>query len=262
MVNATYFTYDGIDSCTFDLYIRQFDASSIEENTVLTKDVQTVKSPKLNHWFLTGATLGEAPTMEFSIISQTPLTTDTIRIVNRWLTSPSTFKELTFHYADSLENVFTFYGIFTSVSTAYVHGNCVGFNLVFQPDSPYARGASTVVEASCIANTQKIVPILNDSDMMEDYCYPKVTFGSTGIIIINQTDNLRNFEFSGLPASSTTVVDNELKTITNTSSSLPLQKFTSRKWLRLLPGMNVLKITTTTNTTVKIECPFYVLIKH
>lgn len=263
MVNATSFTYEGIDSKSMDLYIRQFDASTVEENVIFTRDVQTIKAPALRRWFSTSADLGEPPTLEFSIISQLPLTSDAIRYVMRWLSGSTQFKRIEFHTQESIGDTFYIYGIFSSVSCIYVNGRCVGFNLTCVTDSPYARGIPTIVKASCTANTQKTVVVRNNSDIINDYVYPKITFGGTGITVINTTDSAtRAFTFAGLSSGGLVTVDNEIKQITSSVDALPLQKFTSKKWLRLLPGTNVLSITTTTTTNVTIECPCYVLFKH
>ena len=80
-------------------------------------------------------------------------------------------------------------------------------------------------------------------------------YGGDDISIQNLSDNNRTFQFKGLPGgrSLTIYVDNKNQVITN-SLDLNLYPYFNMKFMRLVKGDNLLKITG--NAEVKFICEF------
>jgi hypothetical protein len=195
------------------------------------------------------------------MISELPITDVTRREVLAWLTARGAFKKLQIHQPD-LEDYY-YNCVFTDISIIYVNGNCHGFRVTANFDSPYQYGEPSSVTVSGSGNTEQIT-IVNNSDISDDYVYPVVEFSSNSdtngysIKIINETDDdSREFIFSGLDAGEHVVVDNELRHIKSSNNVTRLSNF-NKNWLRLRKGDNVLKVTINGNVTIK--CPTYIMI--
>jgi phage-related protein len=123
-------------------------------------------------------------------------------------------------------------------------------------DTPYARGIPTTVSVGAGVHT---ITLFNKSDIIDGYTYPIVTFTGGSVDIVNTTDDSqRHFTFSGLAPSEIVKVDNEVKYISSNIGGEKLSSFTSKNWLRLRQGANVLTITATGDVT--ITCPHYAMI--
>jgi phage-related protein len=259
MVNATYFTYDGISSAAYGLQIAAFsgsDSDSVEENESFSPSLTTVKAPSLLRFYHGGVIYESAPECEFTVVSSSIITPGNRAAIFRWLVGRNEFKPLVFLESDL--SAFTYYCVFTSVSTIYVNGVCHGFKLTATFDSPFARGKPTVATTQSGTNA---VQVINNSDIMDGYTYPTVSFVGSSISIVNTTDDTgREFAFSGLGDSEQTTVDCEAKTIRSNLGGEKLSNFTSKKWLRLRRGINNLIVTATGDVT--ITCPYYAMIGY
>lgn len=254
MFNATYFTYDGIFSGSYGLQIADFDDNAVKEGEALTLTLALQKASGALRFSHSGIECDTPPTCEFAVIRDSEFSAADRKEIMAWLVGRNDFKELTFTGGDS--DGYTYRCVFTSVSTISVHGRCYGFRLTAQFDSPYARGIATSVTVGSGTHT---ISLVNNSGIMDDYVYPMVEFTGASVDIVNTTDDSsRHFTFSGM--SGTTTVDNETRHIQNSAGSMPLSGFTSKKWLRLRRGTNVLKITSA--GTVKITCPNYAIIGY
>lgn len=255
MFNAKYFTYDNIQSSTYGLVIADFDDSSTAETLAFSPVLNTVKPPQSNRFYHGGISYQEPPTFQFSVISEDVINNTNRREILSWLVGRREFKRLVIHQIDLEEYYYNC--VFTEAQIIYVNGDCHGFRLTATFDSPYGYGVPTQTSIASAGTYTKT--ITNLSDLPDNYVYPIVSFAGTGINIVNTTDdNSRAFTFAGLNASDVTTVDNEAKIITSTITTEPLGKFTSKKWLRLKPGINSLSITC--QGAVTITCPNYVTI--
>lgn len=256
MFNATYFRYDGQWSGTYGLCIADFDDNAVRETEAFSPTLSLQKVPGSLRFFHSGIEYDSAPACEFSVISEQEIPGITRSKIMSWLIGRKEFKPLSF---DSDDNVgFTFYCVFTSVKNIWINGACHGFRLTAQFDSQFARGKPTTV--SVAAGTHQVT-LRNNSDLADKYTYPIVEFTGESLDIVNLTDDTdRHFTFSGLNGVEVITVDNETKLITSTIGGQKLGNFTSKKWLRLRPGNNVLQITTTGQ--VNITCPYYAMIGY
>lgn len=259
MVNATYFTYDGIFSGRYGLQIASFTGlvpESVEENDAFSPNLTVLKVPSLNRFYHGGIEYDSAPQCEFTVVSSDIITAESRSSILSWLIGRNQFKPLVFLNNDL--SAFTYYCVFTGVTTIFVNGECHGFKLTASFDSPFARGTPTVATATSGTHT---ITINNKSDIVDGYTYPKVEFDGGGISIINTTDDPnRAFVFSGLISSEKLTVDCETKIIQSNFGGEKLSNFTSKNWLRLRKGINTLTITSYGDVT--ITCPHYAMIGY
>ena len=258
MVNSTYFTYDGVFSGRYGLQIADFTGwipESVEENEAFSPSLSILKVPSLIRFYHGGLEYDAAPTCEFSVVSESVIPPELRSAILTWLIGRKSFKPLKFHNDDWED--FVYYCVFTASSTIYVNGECHGFRLTASFDSPFARGTPTVATTTSGTHT---ITIENKSDIRDEYTYPKVQF-TGNVSIINTTDSAtRAFTFANIGASETLTVDCETKVITSSVGGEKLTNFTSKKWLRLKPGINSLSVTSSGNVT--ITCPWYVMIGY
>lgn len=268
MLSALYFWYDGVYSGTYGLQILDLNGSNIENSSIGTLNVKTVKASRQKAFVYNGVLLSNPPTHQFQIISQTPLLDTVRREVLAWLLGRGEFKKLIINQPDLADYYFNC--IFSNIDIIYINGSCYGFELTATFDSMYAYGSSKVYEVTG-SGTAQTISVVNDSDIADDYVYPTLTIKTTGnlsstdssgsykaVSIYNTSDDTtREFYFVGLSSGVQYTVDNELKIISPNSNSNLLGNF-SKKWLRLRQGTNTLKITV--NGTVTITVPQYVLI--
>lgn len=255
MFNATYFQYDGQLSGSYGLQIADFNDSFVQETDALSPALSLQKTPSALRFVHSGIDYEAPPTCEFSVLSQTEIDSTMRRKILSWLVGRKQFKPLRFIGGDN--DGYTYYCVFTSAKTIWVGGQCHGFRLTAQLDSQYARGTPTYVEIET-AGTHTVT-IHNKSDIVDGYTYPVVEFTGGSVDIVNITDDPnRSFSFSGIDSDETITVDNEVKHISSSTGEIRLGNFTSKKWLRLRPGMNTLRIVS--SGKVLITCPHYAVI--
>ena len=278
MFSAAYFTYDGIYSGQYGLRIATFDTSAMQETTQTVPTINTIKSANSKRFYLAGVQQKDAPTFQFSLVSELP-----IDIYNRidilsWLDGRASFKPLIIHQNDY--NDLTFNCVFVVNSIRYFKDNCIGFTVTATFDSPYQKLPS-IKKTVTSDGVEQTITIINNSDIKDEYIYPTVTFtakkslgSGEQITIQNVTDDAggtRKFYFKNLLDASdvggiTVNVDNELKKITANKGGHLLQNFcymdgakmSNKNWLRLRKGENILNINI--NGTVTIDCPQYIKI--
>jgi len=255
MVNASYFTYDGVFSGVYGLMIADFNSDTVTETPAFSPTFNTIKPSVQDRFFHNGISYDSPPQYQFSILSDSVIVEKTRREIVRWLLGRDSFKTLVFHQPD-LE-AYAYNCVFTAMDIIYVNGYCHGFRVTATFDSPYQICNPTVLEIVG-DETSKTVEIENCSDILDDYTYPYVEISANAdgaIKIINETDDSeRQFSFTGVKAGETIVVDNEMRYI---KSSLGVEKLStfSKHWLRLKPGTNTLTVTGQANIT--ITCPNY-----
>lgn len=255
MFNAEYFTYDGKPCTEFGLVIADFDDSNVKETDAFSPTLSLLKAPGQVRFFHGKVEYDTEPTCEFSVISEEPLFGGARSVIMSWLVGRNEFKPLVFVGGDDVE--FTYYCIFTGAKTIWVNGQCHGFRLTAELDSPFARGKGTEVQVGAGTHT---VELFNKSDI-DEYVYPIVEFQGSSIDIVNETDDVnRHFAFDGLPSVGVTIVDNELRHIFGEDDGPRLSHFTSKRWLRLRKGKNILRITASGTATIK--CPYYAMIGY
>ena len=282
MFNATYFTYDGVYSGQYGLMIADFDDSAVIETAAFSPSLNTIKPSRLNRFLYNGLTYETPPQHPFSIISQYPIEDVMRRKILSWLVAREGFKVLKIHQTD-LERYY-YRCIFTDIQIIFVNGNCHGFRVTANFDSPYQYGEPV---SSGLINGSANIRLYNYSDIPDNYVYPIVKFDAVEntpitldadntlsawiesfnnrnikcyLDIVNTTDSTtRHFALAGNNPATYLVnknitIDNEIKHISGGSHGL--LKYFNKNWLRLRPGVN--ELTIKTNGRVEIICPTYV----
>lgn len=253
MINAAWFSYDNVDYDNF--YIADFDNTPVKEADAFSPALSLLKVPGNHRFYHGGIDYDTAPSCEFSIIGKTALDGAARSAVLSHLIGRKEFKPLRFIHGDNGD--FTYYCVFTSAKDIYVNGQCYGFRLTAQFDSPFARG--TPEEVTLGAGTHTIT-IRNKTDA-DGYAYPLVVFSGGSIDIVNLTDDAsRHFTFEGLGSGEEITVDNESKYISSSAGGEKLSNFTSKNWLRLRKGDNTLRVTCAGPVT--ITCPYYAMVGY
>lgn len=261
MLSATDFTYDGVFSGVYGVQIASLNDSVVEETAYITPTMTMVKPSKAKKFYYMSSKYEEAPTFEFSIISENTIPDLVQRRILLWLDNRKGFKPLVIHQPEF--ETYTYNCIFNVTSIIYHAGRCIGFNLKATFDSPYHYEKPKTVEILDSDGAEQEVILYNNSDIDDDYIYPIVTFKleeEGDVEIYNDTDDSsRGFIFKGVAANSEVTVDNETKIITSEKKDDYLSKFDGLKWLRLVRGKNVLRIKI--KGAVKITCPQYAKIR-
>lgn len=142
----------------------------------------------------------------------------------------------------------------TKLDTIEVSGNCIGFEVGVQCDSPFAYMRPQ--ETSITASGTKTLTFANRSSMNDVYL-PKLEISltsGTSLSIVNVTDSNREFKLNGLPTGIGTIsVDNDRMILTD-SNGTNLYPYWNYKTFRLQRGDN--QLTLTGNGTVKILTEF------
>lgn len=126
----------------------------------------------------------------------------------------------------------------------YIGNKCYGFTCTVQCDAPWAW---QVERTYSFVSFEEAIRHYNDSDNT-DYTYPRLWFKMKPTImemgevsLINETDNNREFRFTGLAANEEITVDCERQIITSSTGLLRSENF-NKKFFRLVSGLNVLHI--------------------
>lgn len=249
MFNATCFTYDGISSGVYGLQIATLNGGVVEETIYTTPTITTAKPVNGKRFYFLDSTYTEQPIIEFSVLSTTAIPDSMQRDILRWLDNRKGFKPLIIHQPEF--DRYVYQCIFNVSSIIYHAGECVGFNLKATFDSPYHYKNSREQKIDGNGEVREIV-VYNDSDIIDDYIYPTISFKPRGYIdeycsisIYNKTEDpslMREFKFVGTALNSKVIVDNELKIITSDISGDLLSKFIGMNWLRLVRGKNILQV--------------------
>lgn len=261
MFNAIYFTYDGVYSGEYGLYIASTNGEFIQTTSVFSPTLSIGKGVKSKRFFYSGIDYEDSPQYQFSILSEDAIPEDERRKILAWLLGRNEFKKL---YIDQEEYQDVYFNcIFTAVDLIYVGGYCHGFTLTAKFDSPYCYGTPETLTVNLIKDTPTNIEIYLDCDVVDDYVYPTLSF-TKDITIKNKTDGSRITGYENVAANeSKIVIDNELKIIEGfdlngaSFSGHRLSNF-NLNWLRLKKGKNELELTGEGEVT--ITCPRYILL--
>ena len=253
-MNASYFTYNGIFSAVFGLKIASFDSNtSADETTIFSPEITTAKTKGMKRFYATNIDYSEPPEFDITMISEAVIPEIHKREILAWLNSGNDFQKLEITKDGSTESYYYMCKL-TDIREVKVNGYCVGYTVKAVLDSYYQYGKSTSVKLSNNNYTEHSISITNQSDIIDDYVYPQITFklnNSGTIKIVNETDDsTREFIFTDIPANKEIIIDNDLKIINGDGAFL--SNF-NKKWLRLKRGKNNLKITI--DGEIEISCP-------
>ena len=178
------------------------------------------------------------------------LTSNNIRIINAWLTSPQYPRLLKFIGDDYFSEEIEFFSTITEVSTEHAS---LPYELTYTVtcDSQWGYTPLILCKTTSSSTLPREYSIQNNSDCWEDYVYPtiKVSPKSHGIITIkNKTDNDRTMKINALKSDDFYIDCRNLKIydITNSIVSfedLGIENIDDIYWPRLAYGENIFEFT-------------------
>lgn len=178
------------------------------------------------------------------------LTSNNIRIINAWLTSPQYPRLLKFIGDDYFSEEIEFFATITEVSTEHAS---LPYELTYTVtcDSQWGYTPLILCKTTSSSTLTREYSIQNNSDCWEDYVYPtiKVSPKSHGIITIkNKTDNDRTMKINALKSDDFYIDCRNLKIydITNSIVSfedLGIENIDDIYWPRLAYGENIFEFT-------------------
>lgn len=176
-----------------------------------------------------------------------------IEAISSWLTGHDTWKWLKVDQPD-MESI-RYRCLITELQQISYGGHPWAFSCTVTCDSPYAyRSARPDIY---ICNSDKTEIMFRNRSSYNGTYYPIVEIeliDSTGIEIINHSDQNRSFQFSDIPASIRKItVDNENKVIT-TDSEIDVYSSFNFKFLRFVRGDN--KLSVIGKCVLKFICDF------
>lgn len=272
------FVFNGINSEDYNVIIGWVESEPDVSTNGLTREVQ--KSPTNRKKLkdnVYGTNTTEPIIFNFSIvrIDDTEITREESIRINQWLTSSPLPQLLKFNDCESY--MLHYYAICTQIKDIVIGGKLIGKELIFTTNSPYAF--MTKVEKTFDITDSHTFYINNTADSYDGYFYPIVTITTTSnnIVIENITDkksvtldlttvatNTNGNKVIKLDCENMKILDTNGKLIyaSDLGWNTEYQSYVSSNdsymnniyWLRLLKGMNQIKVTGT--CTFKIECEF------
>jgi hypothetical protein len=254
------FIFNNIPSSNFGLFISKIDGQGVNESS-LGSSIKLITKKLLRDPVEFFYGVEQAPVLEFELefFSVNPLSAMDRNIISSWLFGQQTRGTLQILQED-FEGIH-FNCIMDSSSATYVGNIQQGFKAHIICDSPFAWGQPGVV--SYTNTTELPIGLVYDSALHvynesadNFYTYPTIQFTmgwfGTDFAIRNTTDEAligeaRPFGFSylttGSPVGETITVDNKRKIVQSSTGLTRLSStYFNLKWLRLLPGDNVLEV--------------------
>ena len=178
------------------------------------------------------------------------LTSNNIRIINAWLTSPQYPRLLKFIGDDYFSEEIEFFATITEVSTEHAS---LPYELTYTVtcDSQWGYTPLILCKTTSSSTLPREYSIQNNSDCWEDYVYPtiKVSPKSHGIITIkNKTDNGRTMKINALKSDDFYIDCRNLKIYDITKSivsfeDLGIEDIDDIYWPRLAYGEHIFEFT-------------------
>lgn len=178
------------------------------------------------------------------------LTSNNIRIINAWLTSPQYPRLLKFIGDDYFSEEIEFFATITEVSTEHAS---LPYELTYTVtcDSQWGYTPLILCKTTSSSTLTREYSIQNNSDCWEDYVYPtiKVSPKSHGIITIkNKTDNDGTMKINALKSDDFYIDCRNLKIYDITKSivsfeDLGIEDIDDIYWPRLAYGENIFEFT-------------------
>lgn len=278
-LTACDFIFNGISSRDYDVVISWVDAEPDVATSGLSREIKKSEKQNGTRSHIYGAENTDTITFNFSIvkISGEEITRiESIRI-NKWLTSSSLPQLLKFNDNDAYP--LHYYAVCTQIKDILAGGRLIGKDLIFETDSAYAF--SDKMEKTFEIAGSKTFSLNNSSDAYGGIYYPVVTIedqSTDSIIIENMTDKksvtINTFAIAADGDGKRVVkLDSEKMTALDKDGRLlPINKLgwgagyrsyvfsigdyiDGIYWLRLLKGVNEIKVIGTCILKITYEYP-------
>lgn len=151
------------------------------------------------------------PSQKDAVFSQ-----EEIRKITRWITSIHMPQWIYFEYEETdNNNVTNYFGWFNDIETFVIGGEILGLKLCFSCTTPFAY-TDKITDIKSV-NTYDYMLVINNSDELENYCYPQIQIHphSDGQIYLCNLSDCRLLDNGILELSQNTYFDSMLDIIDN-----------------------------------------------
>ena len=245
------FIYNGIPSDNFGLKVVNFDSGQMDDMTAVSYDIEEQKVRRRPVPYFFGVEQNEKLKFTLTIAREEILDRYDKSVINKWLFNKQ-YNDLKIIQPDL--NGVVYRCILTNPQQTQFGNLAYALKFDVICDAPYGY-TEEITNTYSITGTQTISHYSPSAN--RDYLYPKliITLGSTttSFSITNTTDNNRIFSFSGVGASQTITVNNDLGIITATGNA-SMSNF-NKKWFRLLPEYNSLSISGSATVQIIAKYP-------
>jgi hypothetical protein len=248
-----FFEFDGIPSHKFDLKIITFEDGSLFDG-VGSSDVEIITQSVLRKSkpYYLGRTQTTVLEFELTFGRAEPVSGIDRDMISAWLFGRAGYKRLTI-LQDDLNGAY-FNCFLKNPVPLYIGGLNYAFKCTVVCDSPWAYGPEKTISGSTVdADVYPLAIEIYNNSSEDEYLYPWIQFimgeptypFPTSIFVMwNETDDAaRWFSISHLEEGDAVIVDNDLQIITWNGVGNILPYF-DKRWLRLLPGYNLLYLNT------------------
>ncbi len=239
----TAFTFDGIDSeDMYGLKLIKLNTDFFEQNFGVPRMTikEKIKGRKKPYFY--GL---EEDVLSFTVIlaKETSWTYKERQEIIKWLFQ-NTYKE--FISLDTPNIIFKC----IAVGNPKFYNNSLnqGYaEIQFECDAPHAWSPISIQKFDLSGNTTSTIIELSNKSNIEKYYYPEIEFqlqdDSTSVKLENLSDGGRVFEFTNLQTNETVYVNNATKHIISDTGLYRLSNLTNKQFLRLIYGVNQIKVT-------------------
>ena len=243
---ASSFQYDGVPSEKYGLEISEIGSSS--ESSSSASNPMEIYERRLYRRatpFFYGLSPSENLSFDISVNSLVgDIDTEKSKIIQAWLFSQRKYKKLFIIQPDMTNSYYNCF--FNNPEITQVGNSIVGYRASVVCDSPYGwRFPKTLTNNYTGVTVDSTFTFYNSSDDKGAYLYPSLilTMNSSGgnITITNQSDSSRVTSFTGLSSGEIITTDSSLQTLSSSTDLKRMSNF-NKKFLRLIPGVNVLRV--------------------
>jgi phage-related protein len=252
MFKGVDFIFDGVPSETYGVKIGAFNLRSPEITlSGLQRSIEEYRIKRRSKPIFQGVEIREKLEFDLLLFSEVEIDTYDRQFIDSWLHQQN-------------------YRFFSIVQSDFegLYFNCIitSSEKVEVGNIPYAKMMHVVCDDAYVysneyeynftsTSTPKNVEIRSRSNI-NDYLYVEdmtiTTTSATTVKITNNTDNTRLFEITGLSSGETITVDNDNKILTSSNSNNRVGNF-NKKWFRLLPQKNIIRLEGNFNLNMKIR---------
>lgn len=256
MFISEYFTYDGIDSRDFDIFVVRDNGENIIEATFgISQSIveETIKNRPIPFFY--GVTY-EPLTFRISIAREDEWTDDIKQQVVQWLFQ-KTYKP--FISSDNLG--VAYYCMPTGQNTRFFNSLGQGYaEIEFRCDAPWGWSYPQSADSFdlTVNPTTTTITLSNLSNIVQ-YYEPEIEIQmmgtSTDVTLTNHSDGGRVFEFTNLQPGETVYVHNYRKQILSDVPNVFRLNDFNKNWLRLVRGDNTIEVAGECIITVRSQFP-------
>lgn len=233
------FIFDGVPSQTYGLRIVSFESASYRYEGGSSMEIVRSKAARSLKTKILSATPANPLEFEIEVMCEYELSTAQAVLVKDWLFGHLEYK--TFQIMREDLSGYYFNCLFNDPEDIQINGNN-GWKFKVICD---AGGAWEKPRTLHFVPTSGGTIVVNNQSGNNDYTYPSVSFtlanDATEVVLTNESDNSRQFSFTGLTGGETITIDGDTKIIRSSLGANRLGNF-NKKFLRLVRGANIIKV--------------------